>query len=232
MPKGVFSSMACPTCAREVKSNAFNRHVRACPKPDVERKQRVAWNKGLTKDDPRIAAMAEKVSRSLQGVGHPLSEKQKRYLSVLQSERLKKGYADGSRDQHGGYCKWFEVEGVKVQGTWEMRTAKVLSAWKHAGKIKGWSRCPHRIAYTVDGRQHTYTPDFLVERTDGTEYILEVKGRQSLVDDVKWKAASASFELVVWRLKDIEHNEREMNKALVAGSIPAAPTRLYFCWSL
>ena len=225
MPKGVFSSRACPTCLKEVKSNAFSRHIKACPKPEVERKRRVAWNKGLTKEDPRVAKMAAKISKSLKGKkGHPLSEQQKRLLSALQSERLKKGYADGSRDQHGGYCKWFEVDGVKVQGTWEFRTAKILSRWKYLGKIKDWFRCPYRIKYTLDGKQHTYSPDFLVQRTDGTEYILEVKGRQSLVDDVKWKATSASFELVVWRLKDIEHNERETNKASVVGSNPTPCT--------
>lgn len=207
MPKGVFSSAVCEKCQREVKSNAFNRHVKACPKPVVEQKPRVAWNKGLTKEDPRVAKLATKVSESLKGKGHPLSDEQKRFLSALQSERLKKGYADGSRGQHGGYCKWFEVDGVKVQGTWEFRTANILSRWKQQGRVQNWSRCPHRITYIVDGRQHTYTPDFLVTRTDGSEYILEVKGRQSLVDDVKWKATSASFDLVVWRLKDILHNE-------------------------
>lgn len=213
MPKGVFSSKVCSMCQKEVKSNAFNRHVRACLRPKVESKPRVAWNKGLTKEDPRVAKLAANVSKSLKGKGHPLSEEQKRFLSVLQSERLTKGYADGSRDQHGGYCKWFEVDGVKVQGTWEFRTANILSRWKHQGRIESWSRCPYRIIYTVDGREHTYSPDFLVKRTDGTEYILEVKGRQSLVDDVKWKAASASFDLVVWRLKDIQDNEKDMNKA-------------------
>lgn len=124
-----------------------------------------------------------------------------------------KGYADGSRNQHGGYCKWFDVDGVKVQGTWGFRTANILSRWKHSGKIAAWSRCPYRITYTLDGRQHTYSPDFLIKRIDGTEYILEVKGRQSRVDDVKWKAASASFDFVVWRLKDIQHNEGNTNKA-------------------
>lgn len=209
MPKGVFQFKPCPKCGKEIKSNVFNRHVTISCGKVIERRKRVAWNKGLTKEDPRVEKLANFVSKSLKGKGHPLSEEQKRFLSALQSERLKKGYADGSRDQYGGYCKWFEVEGVKVQGTWEFRTANILSRWKRQARIADWSRCPYRITYTLDERQHTYTPDFLVKRTDGSEYILEVKGRQSKIDDVKWKAASASFDFVVWRLKDIQDNEKE-----------------------
>lgn len=217
MPKGVFRLVTCPECQKDVPANVFNRHVKsACGTASkyVKKGTLGKWSKGLTKSmDDRLRKMGEQVSKSLTGKpGHPLSDRHKRLLSVLQSERLLKGYADGSRDQFGGYCKWFEVDGVKVQGTWELRTAKILSEWKHSGRILDWSRCPYRIPYTIDGHHHTYTPDFVVKRLDGTEYILEVKGRQSIVDDVKWKAAGASFDFIVWRLKDIQDNERELNK--------------------
>ena len=210
MPKGVFRLVLCQKCGREIKANVFNRHARVCGRT-VEHRPRVAWNKGLTNaTDSRVAAISKAVSKTLAGrKGQPRTEEQKRFLSALQSARLKDGYANGTRRQVGGYCKWFEVDGVCVQGTWEYRTAKILSTWKRAGRIKNWEKCPHRIPYSVDGKSHTYVPDFLVTNLDGSEYILEVKGRKSLVDDIKWNAARASFDFVVWGLTEIQNNERE-----------------------
>lgn len=213
MPKGVFQVLTCDICSKGIKSNAFSRHCRSCKGP-VERKKRKAWNKGLTiESDSRLSKMGDSISKVLKGrKGHPLSKEQKENLSALQSERLRKGYANGTREQAGGFCKWFEVEGVKVQGTWEFRTAKILSNWKQSGRINSWERCSHRITYTFNGKQHTYSPDFLVTRSDGSSFILEVKGRQSIVDDIKWNAARASFDFVVWRLKDIQHYEEELTR--------------------
>lgn len=170
-----------------------------------------AWNKGLSKGtDDRLAKLGQTLSKVMTGKpGHSMPESQKLHLSALQSERLREGYANGTRSQAGGYCKWFEVEGVKVQGTWELRAAKVLSKWKQEGKILSWERCPHRISYTVNGQTRTYSPDFLVRKLDGTEYILEVKGRKSLVDDLKWESARKLFDLVVWSLKEIKQAELE-----------------------
>lgn len=100
----------------------------------------------------------------------------------------------------------FEVDGVKVQGTWELRTARILSAWKAQGQILDWSRCNLRFFYKIGDQDHTYTPDFLITKTDGSRYILEVKGRKSLIDDLKW-ASVKDLDLVVWKLKDIKNNE-------------------------
>ncbi len=223
MPKGVFSTITCDKCGKDVKSNAFNRHATKSCGRVIEKRKRVAWNKGLDTSDPRVKNLGNSISKSLTGIKRgPLSEKQKLQLSVLQSERLKNGYADGSRQQAGGYCKWYDVDGVKVQGSWEFRTVKILTKLQQLGEIRNWSRCPHRIPYIVNGEVHTYSPDFEVERINGTKFILEVKGRQSLIDDIKWNAAkAASFDLIVWRLKDIEDNEQELkNKEKVTGSIP------------
>lgn len=212
MPKGVYRLISCTKCGKQIKANVFNRHFTISCGRVEERSVRVAWNKGMSKEtDHRIADLAIKVSKSLTGKKrHPMSDKQKQNLSALQSERLNRGYADGSREQSGGFCEWFEVDGIKVQGSWEFRAGKILSKWKHEGKILEWSRCPHRITYIIDGKSRIYSPDFLVKRVDGSEYILEIKGRQSIIDDVKWKATKdASFELIIWRLKEIQDNERE-----------------------
>jgi hypothetical protein len=59
--------------------------------------------------------------------------------------------------------------------------------------IKQWSRCRTlRIPYTkADGSRGTYNPDFVVERTDGTKEIHEVKGTHLLPDaDTQRKLAA------------------------------------------
>ena len=169
------------------------------------------WNKGKTKEtDERLKKAGQKISTSKTGKpGRKLSDREKQNLSAIMSERLVKGYADGTRDQVGGYCKWFEVDGVKVQGTWEKRVALILSKWKLSGKIKHWERCTRRIPYELDGKFRIYQPDFAVINNDDSEFILEIKGRKSLVDDLKWSAARQYFDLVVWRLSDIKRHEVE-----------------------
>lgn len=205
MPKGVFSLRECPICLREIKSNAFNRHYNVCLNPRIIiKKKRIAWNKGLDKSDPRIALTAKKNSEIMKGrIGHPVSEENKLKLSKLQSERLKSGYADGTRRQAGGFCKWFEVDGIPVQGSWELRAAKILKTWKQIGTINNWNRCKERICYYADGQLRIYLPDFMIERCDGSKYILEIKGRKTYIDDLKWAAAREKFELEVWGLEEI-----------------------------
>lgn len=212
MPKGIFTLKECPICLRKIKSNAFNRHFNACLNPRIiVKKKRIAWNKGLDKSDPRIALTAKKNSEIMKGrIGHPVSEEHKLKLSKLQSERLKSGYADGTRKQAGGFCKWSEVDGIPVQGSWELRAAKILKTWKLSNKIKNWSRCDERIIYLLDESVRVYLPDFMIERCDGTKYILEIKGRKTFVDDLKWEAARKNFELVVWGLKEIIQSENEL----------------------
>jgi len=77
------------------------------------------------------------------------------------------------------------------------------------GSWKPHRKGPFATFYTVNGQTRTYSPDFLVRKLDGTEYILEVKGRKSLVDDLKWESARKLFDLVVWSLKEIKQAELE-----------------------
>ena len=60
------------------------------------------------------------------------------------------------------------------------------SSWEHDymlllendSTVQRWERCRSlRIPYTrADGRRARYNPDFIVERTDGTKELHEVKG--------------------------------------------------------
>lgn len=208
MPKWVYGEKQCEKCLKQVKLNCFTRHVRTCKGP-IERKIRKAWNKGLTSEtDSRVAAIAEKCSKAMVGKTGPRhTETSKMKLSIKMSERLLREYAEGTRQQVGGYCKWFEVDGWKVQGTWELRTAKILSKWKHEGKIKSWSHGTSRVSYLFNGKERTYIVDFTITRNDSSEYFIEVKGRRSLCDPLKWEAARQISPLEIWTLKEIIKHE-------------------------
>ena len=78
-----------------------------------------------------------------------------------QSERM-------SENNPGGKSKWFEINGKKVQGTWELNFAKHCN--DHSIK---WDRCkPWK--YTMDGKVRSYTPDFYIPSKD---LYIEIKGR-------------------------------------------------------
>ncbi|HEY5268579.1 MAG TPA: GIY-YIG nuclease family protein [Candidatus Saccharimonadales bacterium] len=54
-------------------------------------KGRIAWNKGLTKEDPRIKKGASKVSKALTGKKRkPFTEEHKRNMSIAQNKRIER----------------------------------------------------------------------------------------------------------------------------------------------
>lgn len=73
-----------------------------------------------------------------------------------------------SENNPGGKSKWFEINGKKVQGTWELNFAKHCN--KHSIQ---WDRCkPWK--YVKDGKTRSYTPDFYIPSKD---LYIEIKGR-------------------------------------------------------
>jgi hypothetical protein len=82
-------------------------------------------------------------------------------------ERREKLSKAMSEHNTGGRCKWYEINGKKVQGTYELNFAKKLNEFE----IK-WERCkPH--LYVQNGRNRHYTPDFYLPEFN---WIIEIKG--------------------------------------------------------
>jgi transposase len=80
-------------------------------------------------------------------------------------ERLSKRM---SENNPGGKSKWFELDGKKVQGTWELNFAIHCNE----NNIE-WTRCkPWK--YVMDGKTRNYTPDFHIPSKD---LYIEIKGR-------------------------------------------------------
>ena len=113
--------------------------------------------KGLP--DPVISQETrEKLSKSSKGRLH--TEETKKIIS----EKL-------SLNNKGGRCKWYEVDGIKVQGTWERDIAKKLN--ELAVKWIKPSKSIHSFKYIIEDKEKTYTPDMWLP-----EYgiYLEIKG--------------------------------------------------------
>jgi very-short-patch-repair endonuclease len=89
----------CSHCQKECKNhNSFRNHERLC-KSNPNRQQSnfkyitSPWNKGLTKDDPRVANNAEKVSRAMKG----------KPSKVIWTEEMRKAKSEWRKQLHKDY---------------------------------------------------------------------------------------------------------------------------------
>lgn len=118
-------------------------------------KGKPAWNKGLK--GVQIPWNKGKVG-TFKGKKH--SEESKRKISLAKTINNK-----------GGRCKWFEVAGQKVQGTWEKNIAEFLE--KQNIKWEKIKTNRHTFTYILENKTRSYSPDFYLE--DYNLY-LEIKG--------------------------------------------------------
>lgn len=168
----------CPHCQIVLKKKQLSSHMWRShtvtgkahnATKDYIKGTRIAWNKGLTNlTDERVlknTVNAQQALKSLKKQGwrkkNPkFSEEYLKHLSIRQSLH-----------NSGGKCKWFEVDGQKVQGTWELKLALKFKSLN----IK-WAKPKVNkdvYFYELNGKQRTYTPDFYLEELD---LFLEVKG--------------------------------------------------------
>lgn len=160
-------------CGREfVKAQSLNGHYSHC-------KIHCAI---LQKDVPvrktgfHTASAEERTFRSKKG---KLTMKESgisltRKLSFAHKQKLSL-YRSKAMENNELHCKWYEVDGKKVQGTWEKRVAERLCDLS----IK-WERV--RLQY--DGHRH-YTPDFFLPELN---LYIEVKGWWKSSDHRKMEA--------------------------------------------
>ena len=125
------------------------------------------------------------------------------------SKICKEAYLNGNNYIAGGHTKWYDYKDIRVQGTYELRTCKILDRWVEEEKIQSWEYTNDRYQYLwEDGTEHTYLLDFKICRNDGTFYYLETKGFKREHDEEKWNAIkNLGFELIIWFNEDILENE-------------------------
>lgn len=110
------------------------------------------------------AQASEKISAANTGRTFTLSEEAKRKMSLKRIQTL----------ETSPHVKWFEVAGIKVQGSWEKLVGERLVE-------SGYEIRRERLAY--DGHRH-YTPDFYIPSLD---LYVEVKGWLSDRDKAKYR---------------------------------------------
>lgn len=171
------ATIACPLCGKQCKPLGLSSHIRIVhteygkelvKKANNGRRGKSSWNQGLTSEtDDRIKQASVKISQSLQGVSRPHTEETRKKIS----ERMKVvggGYRRGSGIGKSG---WYNE--IWCDSSWEL--AFVLWCEIHRKPIV---RNTKSYVYEVNGKQHKYYPDFIV---DGE--IVEIKGRR-VVDEV------------------------------------------------
>jgi hypothetical protein len=138
---------------------------------------RVAWNKGLTKEsDKRVQQFGDTYSiRFNKGLVNGFNGKHHSLKTKKQiGEKL-------SVNNKGGRCKWHEVEKpngtkVKVQGTWERDFSKVLNIIDE-NWVKPTNGNNNHTFKWIDidneNKEHSYTPDFYSPKLN--KYF-EIKG--------------------------------------------------------
>jgi hypothetical protein len=121
----------------------------------------------------------------------------------------KNSYLNGTNHIGGGKTKWYSYKNIKVQGTYELRTCKILDAWKDSNLINDWEYTNDRFKYIgVDNKEHTYLIDFKIIKNDKSFYYLETKGFKKENDDLKWNSVrNSGHRLDVWFEEDILKHE-------------------------
>ena len=154
---------------------------------------RLSCTKGLTKE---TSASVKRMAEALKGRPGRSGWHHTKETKLLLSKKL-------SINNKGGRCKWYTVQGQRVQGTWERNVATHMTVlgiqWrKLAGKND-------TIAYTTnEGRRSYYLPDFLLP---SHELLLEIKGHWWGTDLQKMQSVFISNPELRQRLFIAEENK-------------------------
>lgn len=178
------SKTICPLCKEMISNNNISKHTKKCLEmldktklPKGFKKGNSAWNKGKTKEtDIRVSMNGKAVSDRIQ-------EKIKsgtfsaNKMGAAARERLSEIQSLHNR---GGKCKWYEVAGQSVQGTYEKKFAESLEL---AGidwvKVKTHN---HIFKYEKKGKISSYAPDFYIPSMN---LYVEIKGYWGSGDRIK-----------------------------------------------
>jgi hypothetical protein len=127
------------------------------------------------------------------------------HSSVKWSEIHKKAYANGRNRVAGGTTKWFSYCDIKVQGSYELKACQKLDILKNNSEIKNWFYSRDRFKYLDKyGIERTYIVDFTIICNDDTIKFIEVKGRETEVDYIKWNTVRGlGHSIDIWRKEDL-----------------------------
>lgn len=159
--------LICQYCGKECKNrNSLCNHERQCNKNPYKQESALikfnkekahAWNYGLTKDtDSRVAKQAQTLSEGIKS-GRIINQ-------------------GGFKKYSACKCKYGTYKGCYCDSGWEL----AVLMYCLDKNIPIQRNCQPFKYYTLDGKEHKYYPDFII---DG-EYT-EVKGRYTNTDILK-----------------------------------------------
>lgn len=168
---------SCKICQAKKKTRqSLTAHVWRSHTPDGlshdpntgKKRTDVIWNKGLSKTTSKgVKKFSDTLVRKYES-GEITPSFLGKTLSESTREKISKKLSLNNR---GGRCKWFVVNGISVQGTWERDTAIKLSEMNVKWQKVRTSQ--HRFKFTINGITKNYTPDFYLPEYD---LYLEIKG--------------------------------------------------------
>jgi len=148
-----------------------------------------------------------KMSESHKGV--KLSKKVRENMSLSQSKK----YLDGFTNYYNSYkCGYFysKKNGRKLhyRSSYELAAYEIL---EQLSKVKSYEGEPFRVAYKWKGIKHNTIPDILINYTDGSKELIEVKPKNMLEDEqnlIKFKAMDRyakknDMDFNVWTEKEL-----------------------------
>lgn len=166
----------CPHCLEEFNKQGILSHIWRAhsekgrnhnPNRRFSLRGDLIWNKNRNKSsDKRLFLMGEKISESLKK-NYRCGKMKRTGWASWTDEQKKKWSEKQSTQNQGGRCKWYEVDGKKVQGKWEKNIAEKMLQLNIP-----WLRCKS-IIYKKEGKEKRYTPDFYLPDHN---IFLEIKG--------------------------------------------------------
>jgi very-short-patch-repair endonuclease len=195
----------CNHCEKELPERGLASHVWRMHGAGItfkagSAKGNIPWNKGLTKQDPRVALSAARCSNKLRGRQGRVQTKETKQLL---SEKMKVAHAEG-RAHNIGFCQWnnepsypeqFFMKVIENEFTdkyydFNLQTGvfKIDFAWKNK-----------MLAIEIDGQQHE---DIEVKERDQRKdtyliskgwKVLRIKWKEMFNDPQQWIAVAKNF---------------------------------------
>jgi hypothetical protein len=132
------------------------------------------------------AAQTERGRQGLQHLQlHPMTQARRTQLSALAVARLTNGQNPYSRAKRGRRADLGETF---FRSAWEANYARYLNLLVRTKAIVSWQYEARTFWFEKIRRGvRSYTPDFLIQRPNGTEYFVEVKGWMDAKSKTKLK---------------------------------------------
>lgn len=175
-------------CGKDV-SGIGKTHAKGCKNNPIEQVGHKAQGRAISGDKNPAKRLETQIAISNALMGHPVSEKNRRAISdrnamliMTSPEKLPRSW---------GKSGWFKSEKNDKNHFYRSK----LELWWYKRfefdpKVISFATESHRIYYWFNGKRRSYIPDLLIEYSDGTFVLVEIKPKHEWKDPqnlAKWK---------------------------------------------